>query len=123
MTRIYNSFSDLIGNTPLLELHNYRRNRGLDARILAKTEYFNPAGSVKDRIAWGIVRDAEERGKIRPGDLLAGSRVPDADVAILPLNKDKFANLGAVKSPQQGAVAGIFQGIVPISFLCRRLEL
>ena len=70
MTRIYNSFSDLIGNTPLLELNNYRRNRGLDARILAKIEYFNPAGSVKDRIAWGIVRDAEERGKIRPGDLL-----------------------------------------------------
>ncbi|NTF96048.1 PLP-dependent cysteine synthase family protein [Rhizobium rhizogenes] len=70
MTRVYNSFSELIGNTPLLELHNYRRNRGFDARILAKIEYFNPAGSVKDRIAWGIVRDAEERGKIRPGDLL-----------------------------------------------------
>ncbi|KAA0693356.1 cysteine synthase family protein [Neorhizobium sp. P12A] len=70
MTRIFNSFSDLIGNTPLLELHNYRRNRQLGARILAKIEYFNPAGSVKDRIAWGIVKHAEEAGKIRPGDLL-----------------------------------------------------
>ncbi|MBB6488961.1 PLP-dependent cysteine synthase family protein [Rhizobium lusitanum] len=70
MTRIYNSFSELIGNTPLLELHNYRRKRRLDARILAKVEYFNPAGSVKDRIAWGIIKEAEDAGKIRPGDLL-----------------------------------------------------
>lgn len=70
MTRIYHSFTDLIGNTPLLELHNYRKNRNLGARILAKIEYFNPAGSVKDRIAWGIIRQAEEAGKIRLGDLL-----------------------------------------------------
>jgi cysteine synthase A len=70
VTRIYNGFADLIGNTPLLELHNYRRNRNLPARILAKIEYFNPAGSVKDRIAWGIIKEAEEAGKIRPGDLL-----------------------------------------------------
>ena len=70
MTRIYNNFSELIGNTPLLELHNYRKNRRLGARILAKVEYFNSAGSIKDRIAWGIIRDAEEAGKIRPGDLL-----------------------------------------------------
>jgi cysteine synthase A len=70
MARIYDSFSDLIGNTPLLELHNFRRNRSLHARILAKIEYFNPAGSIKDRIAWGIVKEAEAAGKIRPGDLL-----------------------------------------------------
>lgn len=70
MAKIYDSFSDLIGNTPLLELHNYRRNRNLNARILAKIEYFNPGGSVKDRIAWGIIKEAEETGKIRPGDLL-----------------------------------------------------
>jgi cysteine synthase A len=70
MARIYDSFSDLIGNTPLLELHNFRKNRNLRARILAKIEYFNPAGSIKDRIAWGIVKEAEEAGKIRPGDLL-----------------------------------------------------
>lgn len=70
MARIYDNFSDLIGNTPLLELHNFRRNRNLHARILAKLEYFNPAGSIKDRIAWGIVKEAEEAGKIRPGDLL-----------------------------------------------------
>ena len=56
MARIYDSFSDLIGNTPLLELHNFRRNRNLGARILAKVEYFNPAGSIKDRIAWASSR-------------------------------------------------------------------
>lgn len=68
MTRIYNGFTDLIGNTPLVELHNYRGNRHLSARILSKIEYFNRAGSVKDRIAWGILRKAEEAGKIHPGN-------------------------------------------------------
>src|ERR1700712_1615465 len=70
MARIYDSFSDLIGNTPLLELHNFRKNRNLGARILAKIEYFNPAGSIKDRIAWGIIKEAEDAGRIKPGDLL-----------------------------------------------------
>lgn len=70
MAGIYDSLSDLIGNTPLLELHNYRRNRNLGARILAKIEYFNPAGSIKDRIAWGIIRQAEQAGHISRGDLL-----------------------------------------------------
>ena len=62
MGRIYNNFSDLIGNTPLLELHNYSRNRALGARIAVKIEYFNPAGSIKDRIAKAIVAGA--RGKV-----------------------------------------------------------
>ncbi|MER9934214.1 cysteine synthase family protein [Mesorhizobium sp. M0088] len=70
MPRIHNSITDLIGNTPLLELHNYRRKRDLGGRIIAKLEYFNPAGSVKDRIAWAIVKDAEDAGKLRPGDLI-----------------------------------------------------
>lgn len=55
MARIHDSLTDLIGNTPLLELHNYRRKRNLAGRIVAKIEYFNPAGSVKDRIAWAIL--------------------------------------------------------------------
>jgi len=70
VTKIYQSLSELIGNTPLLELHNYRRNRALGARILVKIEYFNPAGSVKDRIAWGLIRQAEDEGKLRRGDLI-----------------------------------------------------
>ena len=68
--KIHDNLSDLIGNTPLLELHNYARNRTLGARIVAKLEYFNPAGSIKDRIAWAIIREAEEAGKLRAGDLI-----------------------------------------------------
>jgi len=56
---IHSNLSDLIGNTPLLELHNYMRKRNLPGRIVAKLEYFNPAGSIKDRIAWAIIREAE----------------------------------------------------------------
>jgi cysteine synthase len=67
---INHRLSDLIGNTPLLELHNYAKKRNLTARIVAKLEYFNPAGSIKDRIAWAIIREAEEAGKLRPGDLI-----------------------------------------------------
>ncbi len=64
MPRIAKSLTDLIGNTPLLELSNYCRNNGLEARIIAKLEYFNPASSVKDRIGYAMIRDAEEKGLI-----------------------------------------------------------
>ena len=67
---IHSNLSDLIGNTPLLELHNYMRKRNLPGRIVAKLEYFNPAGSIKDRIAWAIIREAEAVGKLKPGDLI-----------------------------------------------------
>jgi cysteine synthase len=60
--------SDLIGNTPLLELRNYQRRRNLPGRIVAKLEFFNPAGSIKDRIAWAIIHEAETAGKLKPGD-------------------------------------------------------
>jgi cysteine synthase A len=65
--RIYNKITDLIGKTPLLELHNFRRAYGLNARIVVKPEYFNPGGSVKDRAALAMILDAEERGLLRPG--------------------------------------------------------
>lgn len=67
MAYISNNITDLIGDTPLLELHRYRENRGLAARILVKVEYLNPAGSVKDRIAWALVRDGQERNLLKPG--------------------------------------------------------
>ena len=63
-------FATLVGNTPLLELKRFRESQNLGARILAKIEYLNPAGSIKDRTAWGIIRDAEEKGKLKPGQLL-----------------------------------------------------
>ena len=64
MSKIYKSLTDLIGNTPLLELSNYEKENNLEAKILVKLEYFNPAGSVKDRIATKILDDAEAKGLI-----------------------------------------------------------
>ncbi len=63
-TKIVKSLVDLIGNTPLLELSNYNQSQGLEARLIAKLEYFNPAGSVKDRIGYAMIKDAEEKGRI-----------------------------------------------------------
>jgi cysteine synthase A len=65
--RTYQKLTDLIGRTPLLELNNYAAAIGVDAKILGKLEYFNPAGSVKDRIAKSMIDDAESRGIIKPG--------------------------------------------------------
>ncbi len=70
MSGIYNSLTELIGNTPLLALNNYNRNRGLKAEIIAKLEYFNPAGSVKDRVALNMINDAEQKGLLKPGSVI-----------------------------------------------------
>ena len=67
MSRIYTSADQLIGNTPLLELTHLEREFQLKARILAKLESWNPAGSVKDRIAKEMLDDAERTGRLRPG--------------------------------------------------------
>ena len=67
---IYKSFTELVGNTPLLELTNLEKKLGLKAKIVAKLEYFNPAGSVKDRIAKAMIEDAEASGKLRPGAVI-----------------------------------------------------
>ena len=70
MSKIYTSADQLIGKTPLLELTHVEKNENLDARILAKLEYFNPAGSVKDRIAKKMIDDAEEKGLLKPGSVI-----------------------------------------------------
>ena len=67
---IYRHLTELIGNTPLLELTNYEAEHKLDATILAKLEYFNPAGSVKDRIGLAMIEDAEKSGKLKPGSVI-----------------------------------------------------
>ena len=67
MSKIYKSITELIGRTPLLELSNYTRNHELKAVILGKLEYFNPAGSVKDRIAKAMIEDAEKKGLLKSG--------------------------------------------------------
>nr|WP_293728051.1 cysteine synthase A [uncultured Phascolarctobacterium sp.] len=70
MMAIYTSITDLIGGTPLLELKNYEAANKLEAKIVAKLEYFNPAGSVKDRIAKAMLDDAEAKGVLKPGAVI-----------------------------------------------------
>lgn len=68
--KVYEKITDLIGGTPLLELKNYEKENDLSATILAKLEYFNPAGSVKDRIARAMIDDAEKKGLLKPGAVI-----------------------------------------------------
>ena len=70
MGQIYKSVTELIGRTPLMELANFEKAQGLPARILAKLEYFNPAGSVKDRIAKAMIEDAEQKGILIEGSTI-----------------------------------------------------
>ena len=67
MAKIYNSALELVGNTPLVRLNSIIKKYGLKADLLAKVEYFNPAGSVKDRVALAMVLDAEQKGLLKPG--------------------------------------------------------
>ena len=68
--RVYSSIAELVGHTPLVELTNFEKEHGLKAQILVKPEYFNPSGSVKDRIALAMIQSAEKTGKIRKGDTI-----------------------------------------------------
>ena len=70
MAKIYRSVDELVGNTPLLELKHIEKEFGLKATLLAKLEYFNPAGSVKDRVARSMLDDAEARGVLKPGSVI-----------------------------------------------------
>lgn len=70
MKKVAQRLTDLVGNTPLLELNNYNRNKELKADIIAKLEYFNPAGSVKDRVALAMIEGAETKGLLKPGATL-----------------------------------------------------
>ena len=82
MANIYRGTLDLIGNTPLVEVVNLERQLGLEATVLVKLEYFNPAGSVKDRIAKAMIEDAEEKGLLRQGsvkDRVAKAMLEDAE--------------------------------------------
>lgn len=70
MSKIYNGANALIGNTPLIELSNIMKKYNLEARLLAKLEYFNPSGSAKDRIAKEMIEDAEKNGRLKPGAVI-----------------------------------------------------
>lgn len=70
MSKIAKSLTDLIGNTPLLELSNYEKNLGLEAKLVAKLEYFNPLSSVKDRVGFAMIEAGEKAGLIKPGTVI-----------------------------------------------------
>ena len=70
MSKIYNSITDLIGKTPLLRLSNYEKRNNLKAEIVAKLEYFNPTGSIKDRVAKAMIEEAETKGLIKKGSVI-----------------------------------------------------
>ena len=70
MEKIARSLTELVGNTPLLELVRFAQEQGLSGRLIAKLEYFNPLGSVKDRVALAMINDAEAKGRLRPGGLI-----------------------------------------------------
>ena len=76
MANIYTSVEQLIGKTPLLELTHLEKELSLGARVLAKLEYFNPAGSVKDRAAKTMIDEAEKQGKLKPGSVTPASALP-----------------------------------------------
>ena len=67
MTKIAKQLTELVGNTPLLELNKYSQAKGLETPVIAKVEFFNPGGSVKDRIALAMIEDAEQKGILKPG--------------------------------------------------------
>ena len=70
MSKIHNSLTELVGNTPLLEVKRIEKELQLEARLVVKLEYFNPGGSVKDRVALAMIEDAERRGALRPGGII-----------------------------------------------------
>ena len=75
MGKVVKRLTELVGNTPLLEVANYNANKGLKATLIVKLEYFNPAGSVKDRIALAMVEDAEQSGKLKSGATIIGAEL------------------------------------------------
>lgn len=93
MGKIAKQLTDLIGNTPLLELSNYNKSKGLKAKLVVKLEYFNPAGSVKDRIALAMIEDAEAKGILVPGATIIEPTSGNTGVSLAFVSAAKGYNL------------------------------
>ena len=89
MSKIYTSVEQLIGKTPLMELCNIEKKYELKAHILAKLEYFNPAGSVKDRVAKQMIKDAEESGILKPGGCIIEPTSGNTGIGIASISSSK----------------------------------
>ena len=90
MANIYKGTLGLIGNTPIVEVTNIEKDLGLEAKILVKLEYFNPAGSVKDRIAKAMLDDAEEQGKLKEGSVIIEPTSGNTGILVPAISKDTF---------------------------------
>ena len=93
MEKIARKLTDLVGNTPLLELSNYNKSNGLKARLIVKIESFNPAGSVKDRVALAMIEDAETRGVLKPGATIIEPTSGNTGVGLAFVSSSKGYNL------------------------------
>ena len=89
MSKVYKSLTELIGKTPLLELSNYEKKNGLKASVVAKLEYFNPAGSVKDRIAKAMIDDAEEKGMLKPESVIIEPTSGNTGIALAAIAAER----------------------------------
>jgi cysteine synthase A len=89
MSKVAKSLTDLIGNTPLLELGNFNKKNGIDATVIAKLEYFNPGGSVKDRIGYAMIKDAEERGVINKDTVIIEPTSGNTGIALALVSASK----------------------------------
>ena len=97
--KIYKSIAELVGNTPLVEIGNYNKMHNLQSTILAKLEYFNPSGSVKDRAALAMIIDAENKGKIKPGDTLIDFSSGNTGIALAAYANAKGYKFAVVLQP------------------------
>ena len=93
MSKVAKSLTELVGNTPLLEINNFVAKHQLKARILVKLEYFNPAGSVKDRVALAMIEDAEQRGLLKPGGTLIEPTSGNTGVGLAFVSASKGCHL------------------------------
>ena len=93
MSRVYESMLDLIGETPLVEVKNIERIQKLEARVLVKLEYFNPAGSAKDRIAKAMIEDAEEKGLLKEGSTIIEPTSGNTGIGLAAIAATMFCNL------------------------------
>lgn len=89
MAKVYGNITELIGGTPLLELKNYSDSKNLGARLIAKLEYFNPAGSVKDRIAKSMIEDAEKKGLLKEGSVIIEPTSGNTGIGIASVGTSK----------------------------------
>ena len=129
MSKIYTSADQLIGHTPLLELTHIENAENLKAKILAKLEYFNPAGSVKDRIARAMIDDAEATGKLKPGSVIIEPTSGNTGIGLASVAAARGYRL--TKTPEEYTVGSILRlsegSLAPVACLeqnpveCRRM--